>query len=586
MKRLSAGLRPALCFVAAVLAFTALGQARAAELPSDLDLVPRNAVGFYHFRAADIAKAEWLADLRHLVDQAGPEAFKMFREKFAPDPSTVERVTLVMLSPRAFGDPFPSEHPEAMSAVIIIRTNKPYDRLQVMQSLGMREKLYKRHLYYFNEDPWSGMVLLDDHTILLASEDALIEYFNQERTAKKAGPLQPALETAAGPHQFTIGLNAELIAKEAQGGVPPGLGKLLESRCITMTLDLDKEIHFTARFDYEKKEEATAGAKALRDFLDFTREQMKRGITELEKQLKEPEKEQAEKAPAKDIPLTLSALLGLGVLREIDRVFKDSPIETRDTAVTLDMTYKDARTMNMLFVGMIGIQWMVVREFRNFEFPNGIEAAQRDPEAEYLKQIAAALEKYHEEKGCYPPPAILGKDGRPLLSWRVALLPYMGDQEKDLYSKFNLEEPWDSFDNKKLIKEMPGEYRAPSRRGRYDQFRTSTFLFTGEGNVFGPKSVKKGDLKPGAALLALSHRDVGVIWTKPADLNLAEGKPLPDFWGKKGDQKLHVLFADGSVRHFARDSVEEKILREIARPAGAKPEALPKPAKPDERFKE
>lgn len=47
-------------------------------------------------------------------------------------------------------------------------------------------------------------------------------------------------------------------------------------------------------------------------------------------------------------------------------------------------------------------------------------------------------------------------DGKPLLSWRVLVLPYFG--YKDLYNLFNLDEPWDSPHNRQLLPYMPVEY--------------------------------------------------------------------------------------------------------------------------------
>src|SRR5262249_29159759 len=41
----------------------------------------------------------------------------------------------------------------------------------------------------------------------------------------------------------------------------------------------------------------------------------------------------------------------------------------------------------------------------------------------------------------------------PLLSWRVAILPYIG--QRALYQRFRLNEPWDSKHNKKLLAQMP-----------------------------------------------------------------------------------------------------------------------------------
>ena len=39
----------------------------------------------------------------------------------------------------------------------------------------------------------------------------------------------------------------------------------------------------------------------------------------------------------------------------------------------------------------------------------------------------------------------------------AAILPHL--EHKDLYERFHLDEPWDSENNKKLIAEMPSEYK-------------------------------------------------------------------------------------------------------------------------------
>ena len=49
--------------------------------------------------------------------------------------------------------------------------------------------------------------------------------------------------------------------------------------------------------------------------------------------------------------------------------------------------------------------------------------------------------------------AIFGKDDKALLSWRVAILPFI-DQDA-LFKEFKLEESWDSPHNLKLLPRMP-----------------------------------------------------------------------------------------------------------------------------------
>jgi hypothetical protein len=59
----------------------------------------------------------------------------------------------------------------------------------------------------------------------------------------------------------------------------------------------------------------------------------------------------------------------------------------------------------------------------------------------------------------FPKAAICDKQGKPLLSWRVALLPYI--EETGLYQRFHLDEPWDSEHNKKLLALMPATFASP-----------------------------------------------------------------------------------------------------------------------------
>src|SRR5579862_2179850 len=82
-------------------------------LPSDLDLIPRDAAAFFHFRARDIWQTDWMKDARQLLDRAGPDAWKEFAKKSPIDPSTFDRITLVMLTPKNLDNPFPQVDPEA-----------------------------------------------------------------------------------------------------------------------------------------------------------------------------------------------------------------------------------------------------------------------------------------------------------------------------------------------------------------------------------------------------------------------------------------------------------------------------------------
>jgi len=82
-----------------------------------------------------------------------------------------------------------------------------------------------------------------------------------------------------------------------------------------------------------------------------------------------------------------------------------------------------------------------------------------------LKQIALAMHNYHDTYGTFPPHAIYSKDGKPLLSWRVMILPYI--EQNNLYQQFHLDEPWDSEHNQKLMQQMP----RPTPRRKNSKFK-------------------------------------------------------------------------------------------------------------------
>ena len=95
-------------------------------------------------------------------------------------------------------------------------------------------------------------------------------------------------------------------------------------------------------------------------------------------------------------------------------------------------------------------------------------------------------------------------------------------------------------------------------------------MFVGENTAFsGKKGVRKADVPGRTVLLAYLPGEAGVYWTKPADVPYAADKPLPNFFGKRGDE-FKVLLGDGSVRAIER-GMEEKALRALIERRGDKP---------------
>jgi RNA polymerase sigma factor (sigma-70 family) len=91
------------------------------------------------------------------------------------------------------------------------------------------------------------------------------------------------------------------------------------------------------------------------------------------------------------------------------------------------------------------------------------EALQRARVRQQLRTLGAAILNYHAAFGHLPAPAMVDEKAKPLLSWRVAILPFL--EQNELYRQFKLDEPWDGPHNKKLLAKMPAVF-APVRKTR------------------------------------------------------------------------------------------------------------------------
>ena len=186
-----------------------------------------------------------------------------------------------------------------------------------------------------------------------------------------------------------------------------------------------------------------------------------------------------------------------------------------------------------------------------------------------MRMIALAMQNFASlSEGQRFAPEAIRKDGKPLLSWRVAILPLIGQQE--LYNEFHLDEPWDGPHNKRLLTRMPEVY-APVVWT--DEPRISTYyqVFTGPGALFeDERGPRIADMKDGPSnTMMVVEAASPVPWTKPEDLVIDKDKtkPLPKL-GRLFENGFHALFADGSVRFFHKETSPTLIRALISRDGG------------------
>lgn len=195
------------------------------------------------------------------------------------------------------------------------------------------------------------------------------------------------------------------------------------------------------------------------------------------------------------------------------------------------------------------------------------EAARRMQASNNLKQIGLAFHNYHDTYRKFPPAAIADDDGNRLLSWRVAILPFI--EQQALYEQFKLEEPWDSDHNIKLLDQMPIIYAEPSLP-RMDGM-TVFHAATGDGMALQyDQDNRFRDIRDGTAntiLVVEADASEAVEWTRPSDVDIDMTAPAAQM-GHAHPGIFQVLLADGSVRAISHSIAVETLRALLTREGG------------------
>ena len=181
-----------------------------------------------------------------------------------------------------------------------------------------------------------------------------------------------------------------------------------------------------------------------------------------------------------------------------------------------------------------------------------------------VKNIATALLAYHKDKGKFPPAATLSKEGKPLLSWRVQILPYLGHNL--LYKQFKQNEPWDSEQNKKLIRRIP-----PSFRETQDDLNKGTTPFqapVGLATIFPPGGTGTNSIQiinelSNTIMIVKVPEDKSAIWTKPEDWEIDVNLSAKDLL-KGFTNAIVFACADGEVKTMPLKVAEDNIKSMLA----------------------
>ena len=173
-----------------------------------------------------------------------------------------------------------------------------------------------------------------------------------------------------------------------------------------------------------------------------------------------------------------------------------------------------------------------------------------------MKKILLALHNYKSEHGRFPPAVVYDPSGKPMHSWRVLILPYLG--EHDLFDQYDHSHAWDSPQNQKLRNAMPDVFRCPSHGHHGNELAEeyTNYVWVQSTNAESEKTRSDDSMQnpQGRSILLSEVNHRSVVWTSPNDMTDSEF--LDAFANHETSHEeitnhpgsLVVGFDDGSVR--------------------------------------
>ena len=191
-----------------------------------------------------------------------------------------------------------------------------------------------------------------------------------------------------------------------------------------------------------------------------------------------------------------------------------------------------------------------------------------------LKVNGGAMHNYRDVHTCFPPAYLADKEGRPMHSWRVLLLPYL--EARQLYEEYDFDGPWNSPNNLALARNVPsGMVTFPStylRRSESDadEMHAGYLMLVGPGAFSdGPHGRKIEEITDGThcTIMIAERSRSGIHWMEPRDLEVERMSYTINDPAGYGIRSPHpgvanALFADGTVQSIS-ENIDPEILKAI-----------------------
>lgn len=505
---------------------------KVAPAASAFDLVPGTSAGFFTIKMPPILQTEEGKKLVAMA-QKQPEHAKV-AEAIGVSPTDVVDFIVSISEP-----PGPGDHP-ASKILFVASFSKAINADGFTKEIADGKAFTKKEenglAYYMfpldekSKDPPMAVTVSGDKILVAGTEATIVGFLKGETAAK--GPLTPMLKAAAaGKHVVFAG-----------GILPPGLLKdfleksagenaaiflpLAEATTAQLIISAEKNVKGAVTLGFEDAEKADAARKTV----DVVHTVLGKKVDEF-----------------KDTPFG-------GLATMLYKSVKTVAVKN-DVAISVELpvTLDELASTVVPFVPIPG-----AGPKKDGEPKKEPEPKEKVGAVGNLKVLAKGILGYHDANKFRFPGS---KADKSELSWRVGILPYLG--EKELFDQFKLDEPWDSENNKGLLEKMPAVFAHPTRPAPpgHTYFR----VFTGDNTLWlekgghTPATVRDGHFNT----IQIVEAGDAVPWTKFDEIPFDPEGPAPKL-GEDG--KFAVIMVDGTA--YRAGNVPKETLFAAVTPRG------------------
>jgi type II secretory pathway pseudopilin PulG len=435
---------------------------------------------------------------------------------------------------------------------LVVRFEKP-QTLKTQITDDMVPRTISGRSAYFDRQQEFGIVLADEKTLVFGASNFLETLLSSQPSNATQGRLQKSFDQMASEDHMMVVFHVEavrdLIRKNIppRSQIPPPLGEF------AAIPELVQTVQYRANFSNESRNELIIEANNERDAARLVR--IVNNAIEIGKG---------------------AALTGIASQDAIPPAYEEAMVAYADrfaevivkllepkmdgNRLIYDMQGKNPATAyQTATIGvLVAMLLPAVQQVR--------EAARRSISQNNLRQIGIALHNYESVHDHLPQQANYNDQGKPLLSWRVHLLPFL--EQQALYNQFKLDEPWNSEHNIKLLDKMPEVYNNPNAPSKT---KTLYLAVSGRGTTFPgdsnpDKKITFRDFIRGTSNTAIFlevNADQAVEWTKPEDWQFDQANPFRGL-GRLRPGGFSVGLADASVQ-FLRMPFDEELWSQLIR---------------------